>query len=460
VVLLASLRVLPRRAALGFTLAGAAVSVVLMARYADITALERAYYGTDTRAFELLIGAALAFVWRPGRRFVDRHGKHNPWAIDVVALLALGALLWQFDGRSEYDPWTFPWGLLWVGVLTVVLIVSAATVGSKVARLLALAPLVWIGRRSYSLYLWHWPVFVFTRPGVDIGWTGWPANLLRVGIAAVLAELSYRLVEQPFRQGRAQAWLRARQADTRVPTWRPALAGGVVAAVVVAAVASAPASGTGAAPSVPSASFEVVPETTTTSKVPRKASPTATTSAPRPGSTTSTTVPVTTTTAAPAAPAPTVIVEPVTAIGDSVMLGSQNRLRQRFAALQFDAVVARQAGATVDLVANLAAQGVLAPTVVVHMGNNGPIPGGELERLLEVIGDRSLVLVTVSVPQRWESQVNDTLRAFVAAHPEVRLVDWKEATAGQGGLTVSDGVHLTSAGIGMYVDLIAYAVSH
>ena len=128
----AALTRLGRRRSLGLIAVGALASIALMAELADITALDRAYYGTDTRAFGLLVGAALALVWRPGRRLVNRRGATHPWALDVLALGALAALLWQLAGRSEFDPWTFPWGLAWVDGVTLLLIAAAATTGSLV----------------------------------------------------------------------------------------------------------------------------------------------------------------------------------------------------------------------------------------------------------------------------------------------------------------------------------------
>jgi hypothetical protein len=237
---------------------------------------------------------------------------------------------------------------------------------------------------------------------------------------------------------------------------RFALAGGLAAgAVLFGAVATA--TDTDAFEPPEDVAFEPapIPTTTTSSTV------TTTTTAPVvPGSSTTVPPPTTTTTAPPPPPGPIVVSDPVTFIGDSVMLGSQNGLRQRFTALQLNAVVARQARDVVQVVSLAAAAGTLSPTVVVQMGNNGPIPDGVLDDLLAAAGDRRLVLVTVSVPRRWESQVNDSVRQFVAAHPEVKLVDWKDATSREGGLTVSDGVHLTSAGISRFSDLIAYAITH
>ncbi len=451
-------RFLSRRGVLLVVLGGAALSVFQMARLADVLSVERAYYGTDTRAFPLLFGGALAVVYRPGRRFVDSRGKHAPWAIDVLALLALIALVVQLDRRSEFDPWTFPEGFLWIDALTLMLIVSSATVGSKVAKVLSIGPLVAIGRRSYSLYLWHWPVFVFTRPGIDVGLTGWPVQVLRLGLACALAEVSYRFVEQPFRHGRAQqrvvGWWRARERRQKIGVAVGSTV--VVLALVATTMAARPENPETEGVDVPMVALPettttVPPTTTTTTEAP------PTTEALDPNATTTsteTTVPETTT----PPPPPDVVAEPISAFGDSVMLGASPGLAQRFSGMNIDAVVGRQVSEVIDEVRTRASDGTLDPTVIVHLGNNGAIPNGALDELRDIVGDRHLILVTVSVPRRWESQVNDTLRGFVDEHPDVTLVDWGEAASGRDDLKVSDGVHLNSNGVALYSEMLAEAV--
>jgi peptidoglycan/LPS O-acetylase OafA/YrhL len=449
----AALTRLRRRRTLGLIALAAIASIALMAELADITALDRAYYGTDTRAFGLLVGAALALLWRPGRRLVNRRGATRPWGLDVLALVALAALLWQLAGRSEFDPWTFPWGLAWVDGMTLLLIAAAATTGSLVARGLGVAPLATVGRRSYSLYLWHWPVIVFLRPGVDIGWTGWPANLLRLALIAALAELCYRFVEQPFRDGRAREWYAAR----RRPPLRPrrprlVLAGVFVLTLVVVTVAPSP-SGVEQVSEVVSAATAVPDDEPPRARPTTTVAPaTSTTAAKKPVPKTTTIVsgvPV-----APAGPSST----PVTVIGESVTLATRDALTRRFVTVSIDAVVGRQFNDSVAAVEDLAASGALHPTVVVHVGNNGAISEEGLDRILRAIGDRRLLLVTVAVPRRWEQQVNDTLRGFVERHPGVGLIDWKRVAEAEPGLLTSDRVHPNALGIDRNVDLVVEAV--
>lgn len=444
-LVLVGARWLPRAALVTLTAAGIGASALLMGTMVEAGSLERAYHGTDTRAFGLLVGAALAMVWRPAAPDGPRPGRLTRSGVDVIAAAALLALVWQLDRRSEYDPWTFPRGLLLVDALTVALIVAAGTPGSWVAAGLGRRMLVALGRRSYSLYLWHWPVLVFTRPGTDIALEGWPATVVRLAMAAALAEASFRWIEMPVRDGRAQAWMRRTVSRWTGPRRGAAVAGAVAVVaplVVVSVVARPPTDQESVAVPVPQP--VVVDPTTTTPFVP-----------PRP--TLGGDRAPTTTTTEPAAPL--VIGDPVTAVGDSVMLGAELGLRQRFADIDLDAEVGRQVDEVVEEISARAAAGSLRPTVVVHAGNNGTIPDGALDRLLDVVGERQLILLTVSVPRRWEGQVNDSLRSFAEIHDDVGLVDWSRVASDEVGLKGDDDVHLTGTGVARYADLVAREVA-
>jgi peptidoglycan/LPS O-acetylase OafA/YrhL len=198
----------------------------------------RVYYGSDTRAFELFAGAALALAcavsgtsWTVGaasrRRMVAR---------DVLGVCALGALGFAVAAVPATTPWLYPAGLLAV-CGAAILAIRAATAGGLVAGVLARRPLVWLGERSYSLYLWHWPVFAVTRPGVDVPLPV-PADFaLRVAVSLLLAHLTFQYVERPIRGGaigRVAARCRAELRERRFS--RPVGAATLALSAVVCAV--------------------------------------------------------------------------------------------------------------------------------------------------------------------------------------------------------------------------------
>ena len=161
----------------------------------------RVWYGTDTRAVGLLLGAALAIAVPPWhmRSAIPRGARR---LLGVIGLVTLAAIGWMFVHVNEFDPFVYRGGFVLLDLVTVGLILALVhPAGTIAARLLAWRPLVWIGRRSYGIYLWHWPIFVLTRPGLDVTVPGWQLLAVRLGGTLVAAELSYRLVEMPIRNG-------------------------------------------------------------------------------------------------------------------------------------------------------------------------------------------------------------------------------------------------------------------
>lgn len=192
---------LKTRGALLVLMLGALLSALWMGfLYHPDTDPSRVYYGTDTRAFGLLIGAALAFVWSPQPSEAKRARRH--WALDGIGIAAFAGLVIAFLFMDEFNPFLYQGGMLLVSVATVFLI--AAVVHPKsplVGPILGIGILQWIGLRSYSLYLWHWPIFMLTRPQLDTTLEG--ASLLgfRFAVTFALAEISFRFIESPIRGG-------------------------------------------------------------------------------------------------------------------------------------------------------------------------------------------------------------------------------------------------------------------
>jgi peptidoglycan/LPS O-acetylase OafA/YrhL len=468
---------LRRQRVLTVALVGAAASALAMAlMYTPGVDPSRVYFGTDTRATGLLCGAALAFMWSPGDkyrpaearqqrlrlpdrgRFRRRWGWTTPLLLDVLSIAALGGLIWFFLHLGEFEPFLYRGGLALVGLMTLAAIMAVvhpyAHVGSY---LLGSAPMRWLGVRSYGIYLWHWPVFMVTRPELDVPFGGLPLLALRLGITIVLADLSYRLVETPIRRGAlGRAWKTLRESRGEGRRRLGLRWAGAILPVVALCTALGVAAALAEPPKPPSylstkhvrietadrgeaqkntgASEEAAPDRTASS---RKASGRGSGLADRSG-------------AAPRGR--------VTAIGDSVMLGAVDALQQDIPRLTIiDARGSRQIPEATHVLKRLRASGELGRVVIFHIGDNGAVTDEEFDRVMKVLSPAKKVLVVnTTVPDGYQYAPNNKVLADgVARHPDKAvLVDWHARSAGHPEY-FWDGLHLTPRGARAYAGLIA-----
>ena len=181
----------------------------------------RVYYGTDTRAQELLLGAALAMVW-PSRRLranIRPQARKTIDAAGVLGLLVIALMFWQSE---EFSPFLYRGGFLLLSIATVLAVAAMAHPASKLGPIVGCRPMRWIGERSYGIYLWHFPIIVLTSPegslqqGVDI-----PRAILQTAATFAVAALSWKYIENPIRHGALKRgydqWRAGRWRRERVP---------------------------------------------------------------------------------------------------------------------------------------------------------------------------------------------------------------------------------------------------
>ncbi|MEJ8546195.1 acyltransferase family protein [Brevibacillus borstelensis] len=207
---------------LGLTLAGAGASALAMGLlFEPGTDPSRVYYGTDTRAFGLLIGAALAMVW-PSRKLSSSVSAGVRWTLDLVGGAGLLAVVSMMVKMNEYDQFLYQGGLVVLSLATAVVVAVLAHPASTLGKLMGLKPLRWIGVRSYGIYLWHYPVIVLTSPSVNTGGVNVPLALLQVAASVLLAALSWKFIEEPIRHGglgRLWGRIKGRSGRSRRVAW-------------------------------------------------------------------------------------------------------------------------------------------------------------------------------------------------------------------------------------------------
>lgn len=421
----------------------------------------RIYYGTDTRAAGLLIGATLGLVWVPNR-LREVPGRWAGPTLDAAALASLVVIGRYTFEVSEHDPEAFGASLTAVQIATIVLIATIVhPAKGLVAHGLSVLPLRWVGQRSYGIYLWHWPIIVAlaAAPGEQ------PEtpfrSVLIVALTLLLAAASYRWIEQPIRQrglagaaGELRSWLPG--AVVKRPVF-----GGVFVGLTLLAGAGIVATTYHAVTTpkdevlaeMPVSADEMVPETT----LPPAAGASSEAALPPPPVPVAPGQPVPVAPPVPAGPP----LPPITGIGDSVMLGAEPALTSRLGpTMDVEAKVGRQMIDSPALVSALAGSGQLGEVLVLHLGANGPFPDSTLDEVVDIAGrKRKILLLNVKVPRRWEGEVNDRINAALKRHRDIQLVDWRSVADAEPGLLTRDGYHLTATGMRRYTDVVAEAVA-
>ena len=408
-------------------IAGIAASAALMwILYNPNNDPSRVYYGTDTRAFLLLMGILVALVW-PWIMRVHR-------AVPLLELLGIAALVGAvllFRNMQDFNPTLYRGGDLAAAFCFAVLVAAVAHPTTGIGQAFGIAPLRWIGERSYGIYLWHWPIVLLvagvnTRPsaGVVVG---------EAALVLLAASLSFRFVEEPIRRGRAQRWLKQYSRRFQLEVLGAA-ALALVAAFAVLYVTPSSLNPVSTYVSPPKAKGATHPtHTTHTSTQPRsnQSSQKHQQTKLPPGR--------------------------ILALGDSVMLGCSSELKSVLHHhVRVDATVGRQIEDTVNELQRLRRHHELTKTVVIQVGNNGPLWYPDLVRLRHALhGIPDIVVVNVRNSTSWQDESNRALVGWLRGWPQAHLADWYAHSTNS---MLSDGTHPLPQYCPVYARVIATAL--
>ncbi|MDD7385109.1 MAG: acyltransferase family protein [Actinomycetaceae bacterium] len=454
-------------AALGALSVGEHVLLVLGTD--DVT---RAYVGTDSHSFGLMIGAclALAYPWAmssdvPERSSGARFGWH------LAGSLALLAVVIDAIALPE-SRWMYPWGMLVFCVLIAVTIRSllpdlAGSHSGLLAQFLNSKPLVWLGERSYGIYLWHWPLWVIAFYTLE--WPTWVVNVLVAVFSIVFAHLSYVYIETPIRTRHFGAWLRSVMSSVKAMKKRGIVIG-IIALIVVglAAVALVTSKQKSSAEEFveigEEASASAVPTPQGTgSQNPKSQQGTGSESGSPSGKNDGDN------TGKPNSmwsgifdSAKPVTGDEVTIIGDSVTVAATPGLQQALPGAYIDGKVSRSIRKFDEVATQMQQDGNLRPFVVVSLATNSQITSRDIDSMLSFIGpDRKLVLVTGHGPQRdsWIEASNSAIKDAATAHPDrIAVADWDSIASDHSDLLAGDQVHPGPAASRLYAAEIKRAL--
>jgi peptidoglycan/LPS O-acetylase OafA/YrhL len=424
----------------------------------SVSRVDYLFLGTITRSSGLLLGAALAIWWRPWLLQNSRAGESKLYDfVGFGGLAALAFMMWRFNtviegtdgGTVGYDL-LFRGGFFLTDIASVALIAAAVHPGSKViARGLSNPILVWLGRRSYGFYLFHWPVFQFYRRFAGEGLTPYEFVVL-VLFALALTELSYRYIETPVRQGVISRWWR----EFRQPAFGAQLVRRQRRIVLTALVSLLPV-------------FGVVSLATARVQLDEIAQNLS----DNEGNTVDLLSGGQTVGGGELAAATTIVGQVVTgtttldgqvidvlAIGDSVMLGAANVLTQR--GVTVDALKSRPYRQALEIANFMKSVNRLGSVVVIHLGTNNTVDEKTLDEIMVPLRDVPLVLfVTVHVPSEVRQNTNNRrINELPARYENVKVLDWYAIATAHPEYLYSDKIHIRPEGQKVYADLMMQAI--
>ncbi len=409
---------IPGAALLIAAFSGIALLVVsLQIDAASTSKVSHVYFGTDTHSIGLFLGAALAVSWIPQnlQETVTRKAQDFIDGIGIVGFLGIIAAFLFID---ENDPTLYKLAFPLAGLFGCAIITSIVHPASRFAPILSSKPFVWIGERSYAIYLWHWVVFQVTRPDYDLEGSQWALYSLRLLIVFALADISLRLVELPVRTGLIDYWFKGMKYRTKRVQLRQRAGVLLIILAIIGSTATVATSAIAKGDKQLAQLKEQLQTPTTSPSVPSDVND--------PG---------------------------LWVTGDSVILGIRFELDSRQPIGLINARVGRQATELLEVITNDKANMSMA-TIVLNLGNNNKLTEEQVAAIFEVIKDQPrIVVVNTAVPRAWRDD-NNALIAQYATIYGAYLVDWATISQGHSEYFGPDGVHLVPAGVRAYVDAI------
>ena len=388
------------------------------------SSVSHVYFGTDTHSIGLFLGAALAVSWIP-QNFKSEVSNKAQNFIDFIGVFGLVGILASFLLIDESSPTAYKIAFPLAAVFGAAIITSIVHPASRFAPILQNRVLLWIGERSYAIYLWHWVVFQITRPRVDIDGQDWALIALRILVVLALADISLKLVELPIRSGKVEYWFKGMKYRTASVRKRQKIA--VISSISVLLVSltalssvAVVSSNRSAAEFQESLQSEVV-ITPPVSEVTDRA-------------------------------------ETIWLTGDSVILGIRTALSEIRPLLVVNARVGRAAPELLqEMTRDL--KKAAGSTVVMDLGNNDLLNEDTVRAIFELAKESPrVVVVNTAVPRPYRDANNELVAELAAQYSNVKIVDWNAISDGHPEYFAPDGVHLVPTGVSAYVMAIDEAL--
>ena len=420
------------------------VSLITHILLFDINNISRIYFGTDTRAFSLLVGVVGAILY-PMDKLNTKITPQENIVYSVVSLISITTLITIMIYTSEYNTWLYRGGFLLVAILGIIIIISSGKQHTIMAKLLSFKPVVFIGKISYSLYLWHFPILVLTTPVYEIGNPNNFYVILRVILTFIVAIISYVFVETPIRKLGFKNYVSIIYKKIVIKSKKTKK---IVAsiAVIVSLLFVMGILGK----SVPYLSTAFVKEVESNKesqfvnkgennkdnnqnqdnkKAENKDDKNDNNNTEKKYSS-------------------------VVVIGDSLTVDIGEKFQEIYPGAVIDGKIGRQLYVAVDEAKGYSQYNNENSAIIFQLGTNGPFTESQIEDLLKVFDKADIYFVNIKVPRAWEKTVNTALQEAKEKHANVNIIDWYSVANSGKDLFEPDRVHLNQAGVTEMVTLI------
>lgn len=423
------------------------VSLIAHILLFDINNISRIYFGTDTRAFSLLVGVVGAILY-PMERLHAKVTLQQNMVYSVVSLVSIATLITVMIYTSEYNTLLYRGGFLLVAILGLIVIISSGKQHTLMSRLLSFKPVVFIGKISYSLYLWHFPVLVLTTPVSEIGNPNIFFVILRIVLTFAVAIVSYVFVETPIRKLGFKNYINVifKKLKKRPGKSRKVYAGivGLVSVLFLMGIfgKSVPFISTAFVKEMESnketqfvnngnnkdSNQEKSSDSNKDNKDNKDNKEDKKNSDKKYSS--------------------------VLVMGDSLTVDIGEKFQGLYPGAVIDGKIGRQLYVAVEEAKSYSKYNNENSAIIFQLGTNGPFTESQIEELVKEFDKADIYFVNIKVPRAWEKTVNAALKETQEKHSNVKIIDWYSVANSSKDLFEPDRVHLNQTGIAEMVTLI------
>lgn len=424
------------------------VSLIAHILLFDINNINRIYFGTDTRAFSLLVGVVGAILY-PMDRLSERTTKKDNMIYSIVSLVSILVLIGIMINTSEYNTWLYRGGFLLVAIIGLIIIISSGRQYTFMSKLLSFKPFVFIGKISYSLYLWHFPILVVTTPVSEIGNPNLFYVTLRIVLIILVATGSYMFVETPIRKLGFVNYINL--LFKRIMKFKNNTKKIIFASIALVAVVFTMGVFGKSVPYLSTAFVTEMSNNKESQFISNNNENNTNNSSEHKNDNNNN---------QEGNKSEDKKYSSLLVIGDSLTVDIGEKIKEKYPGAIIDGKISRQLTAATALADQYANYNNENTAVIFQLGTNGFFTESQVEELVKKFDKADIYFVNVKVPRTWEKTVNKELDALKERHSDITIIDWYSVANNNQNYFEPDKVHLNSEGVETMVSLIEKSLKH